>query len=498
VGEATGIAAPRRGERTIAAVRRTPVLLLQAAVLAAVVLPAAASAETARPSVAAELQRLETTGELEPAAAARYRDGDRRARATLKKLHGFRHAQLKAVIANLDAAAHGGRMIPSRLPALFLTLERNRAWWAAAPIPAPGQRMTFSGSLIVWQFYPGQGLQIQWLGTFGKANALWMAKGRDPELRDLLDEALSLATQRAGGIAFEYLFRFDGGRPPWVSGLAQGTALSALSRAAVRLKDTRYFDAARSALGIFRTPPPSGVRVATPAGAHYLQYSFAPSLHVVNGFTQALNGLHDFAALAHDAEGQQLFAAGEAQLRAELADFDTGAWSLYAKPGAESDLGYHRLLRDFLGALCDRLTEDVGRAAEGVPAGTQVGGTPAAPAAVPDPAPYCDAAERFTTDMRTKPVVTVAPQTLRAKASGSLRYTTNKVAIVTVMVTKGSRIVLQRSARLGYGEHVIAVRPARAGPHTVRVRAVDLAGNAAEATAALTVRPARKPRKARR
>jgi hypothetical protein len=355
--------------------------------------------------------------------------------------------------------------------------------------------MTFSGSLIVWQFYPGQGLQIQWLGTFGKANALWMAKGRDPELRRLLDEALGLATQRAGGIAFEYLFRFDGGRPPWVSGLAQGTALSALSRAAVRLKDTRYFDAARSALGIFRTAPPSGVRVTTPAGAHYLQYSFAPSLHVVNGFTQALNGLHDFAALAHDAEGQQLFAAGEAQLRTELPAFDTGAWSLYAKPGAESDLGYHRLLRDFLAALCDRLTEDVGRAAEGGPAGAQVGGTPAAPAAVADPALYCDAAERFTTDMSAKPVVTVAPQTLRAKASGSLRYTTNKVAIVTITIAKGSTVVLQRAARLGYGEHAIAVRPARSGPHTVRVRAVDLAGNAAEATAALTVRPARKARR---
>jgi len=473
--------------------------MLVATVLAVVLLPAGAvpAQAEAKRSVASELQRLQAAGTLDPALATRYRDAFTQARSTLKKLHGYRHAQLKAVIGNVDAAARGGRFIPSRLPATFLTLQRNRAWWAAAPVPAAGQRMTFSGSLIVWQFYPGQGLQIQWLGTFGKANALWNAKGRDPELRRLLDEALGLATQRAGGIAFEYLFRFDGGSPPWVSGLAQGTALSALSRAAVRLKDTRYFDAARSALGIFRTPPPSGVRVATPAGAHYLQYSYAQELHIVNGFTQALNGLHDFAALANDPDGEALFAAGEAQLRAELPGFDTGAWSLYAKPGVESDLGYHRLLRDFLRGLCDRLTGDVQRAGSGVPGTAPVGGTPAAPA-VPDPALYCDTAERFTADLTTKPVLTVdAPATLRAKAAGAVTFTTNKVAVVTVTVAKGSAVVLRRTARMGYGRHRIGVRPAHAGAHTVGVRAVDLAGNAAEATAALTVLPARKAPKSR-
>jgi hypothetical protein len=517
-GGATGIAAPRRRERTIAPVLRTPVglslrallgigrmrrtlamLLVAAALVAAAALGAGtAPAQARKPTVASELQRLQAAGTLDPALATRYRDAYRQSRTTLARLHGYRRAQLHGVIANVESAARGGLLIPSRLAGLFLTLQRNRAWWAAAPIPAAGQRMAFSGSLLVWQHYPGQGLQIQWLGTFGKANALWMAKGRDPELRHLLDEALGLATQRAGGIAFEYLFRFDGGRPPWVSGLAQATALSALSRAAVRLKDPRYFDAARSALGIFRTPPPSGVRVTTPAGAHYLQYSYAPELHVVNGFAQALNGLHDFAALAHDPEGQALFAAGEAQLRAELPAFDTGAWSLYAKPGAESGLGYHRLLRDFLRGLCDRLTDDVKRAGDGVPTTAQVGGTPAAPPAapaIPDPALYCDTAERFTMDLTTKPALTVTPPpTLRAKASGAVKFTTNKVATVTVTIAKGSTVVLQRTARLGYGRHQTGFRPAQAGPHTVRVRAVDLAGNAAEATGTLTVRPARKGR----
>ncbi len=456
--------------------------MLLAALLCAVFaapLPAVAKG----PTVRAELQRLQRAGELDAATADSYRKTYDSARTTLKKLSGFRRAQLKAVVANVDAAAAGGLFIPSRLPSVFLTLQRNRAWWAASPLPSAGQRVTFAPSQIVWQFYPGQGWQIQWLGTFGKANALWMVRTRDADLRRLLDEALGLATQRAGGIAFEYLFDFDGGRPPWVSGLAQGTGLSAFSRGAVRLKDTKYFDAARSALGIFKVAPPAGVLDKTTPGAHYLQYSYAPKLHIANGFTQALNGLHDFATLANDADGRAIFSAGEAELRVELPAFDTGAWSLYSRVGGdglESDLGYHKVLRDFLRGLCDRLT-----------GGTPAGSVGAAP--VPDPALYCDTAQRFTTDLITKPALTIAaPSALRAKAPGTVPFTLSKVSAVTMTAVRRGSVVLQRTARLGRGRHKVDLRPTKAGPLLVRVRAVDLAGNAGAAEVTVHVKPAAK------
>ena len=45
---------------------------------------------------------------------------------------------------------------------------------------------------------------------------------------------------------------------------------------------------------------------------------------------------------------------GDRAARREIPRYDTGAWSLYASGGAESDLGYHRLVRDFLQSLCER------------------------------------------------------------------------------------------------------------------------------------------------
>ncbi|MBW3654051.1 MAG: D-glucuronyl C5-epimerase family protein, partial [Actinobacteria bacterium] len=333
-----------------------------------------ARAAAAKRTVRGELARMLRAGAIDRATHDANRAIYSDALRLRGKLGGARRAALGAVLRNLEDVAASGSLTTSRLPALFETVARNRQWWSDGPLLRNGARVSFSGSRIVWQFYAGEGLQIQWLGTFGKANGLWQG-GYDASLRGLLDEALALAAQRAGGIAWEYLFRFNGGRPPWVSGLAQGTALQAYSRAAVRFGEPRYFEAARAGLGIFRQPPPSGVRVATRAGAHYLIYSFAPRLRVLNGFTQALNGLHDFAALANDDPGRALFAAGEAQLRGELAKYDTGGWSRYSLGGRDADVGYHTLARDFLRNLCQRMTEAAARAAQpaGVPA-TPAGG----------------------------------------------------------------------------------------------------------------------------
>jgi hypothetical protein len=429
------------------------------AALAVLLCPAAAGASPRGPTVPAALDALLAAGAIDPVHHDAWTQDYDDAKRTLKKLHHVRRRQLDAVLSNTRAIAAGGLLTPQRAPLVFATLTRNRRWWAASPLLRYGQRVMFTGSQLVWQYYPGQGIQVQWLGTFGRANGLFQSKTRDPELRALLDEALALAVPRAGGIAWESLFEFDHGKPPWVSGLSQGTAIQALSRAAARLQEPRYFEGARAALGIFRTPPPEGVRVDTPVGAHYLQYSFAPGLHILNGFIQALNGLYDFAAFANDPEGRALFAAGEAQARVEVPTFDTGAWSLY-QPGRESDLGYHKLLRDFLRGLCER---------------------------VPDPAIYCTEADKFTAYLRQPPVLALKSTSARLKKPSKVTFTLNKVSTVTVTLLRKGKPVLTRSARFGYGRHAFAYRPRKRGALAVRLRAVDLAGNAGVVTGRIAV-----------
>ena len=92
----------------------------------------------------------------------------------------------------------------------------------------------------MWEYYPGQGIEIQWLGTFGEANGYYLSGHENANLRQLLGEVIPLATKRAGGIAWEYMFHFDGGAPPWTSGLSQGTALQVLARAWSRFKEPAY------------------------------------------------------------------------------------------------------------------------------------------------------------------------------------------------------------------------------------------------------------------
>lgn len=389
---------------------------------------------------------------------------DRRARQLRRRLEGARHVAMAGVLADLDGIAARRQLLASRLPALLATLEANIRWWTTGPLLAPGQRVAFAGSDLVWQHYPGHGIQLQWLATFGKANALWKER-RNTRFEDLLAESLALAGRRGGGVAFEYLFAFDGGAPPWVSGLAQGTALTAFSRGSTRLHDPAWLEAARSALGIFRTPPPTGVAQPTPDGTHYLQYSFAPRLHILNGFIQSLNGLFDYATTADDAEARALFDAGAAEARAELPDYDTGGWSRYSN-FSDSSLSYHKLLRDFLLGLCKRLQRhDL------------------------DPQPFCAYGYRFAVDLTTPPELSFASSRARLRARRRARVVVrvDKPARLTLTIRRGS-FARSITASVSSGRHVLTWRPPRAGSYDYELSATDLAGNSASARSAARVR----------
>ena len=176
-----------------------------------------------------------------------------------------------------------------------------------------------------------------------------------------------------------------------------------MARSATRLqRQAEVFPIALRGLGIFQTAPPQGVRVESGNGAHYLQYSGEPRFFVLNGFIQSLVGLYDFAQLTGDATARELFDAGDLAAKQEVPTFDTGAWSLYSRGSIkkESDLGYHKLLRDFLAQLCKRTATEQ----------------------------YCSANQHFTEYLTVPPVVEVLPRTLEPRKAGKLRFKLSKIS----------------------------------------------------------------------
>jgi len=431
--------------------------------------PARAAAAARRRTVVGELKALRAAGAIDQATYAERRAAYEDARRTAGRLSGARRVELGAVVATLEDVAARGQLTASRLAPLFLTLERNREWWTRGPLLASGRRVGFAGSEIVWQYYPGAGIQIQVLGTFGKVNALWASR-QDAALSRAVDELLPLAAERAGGLAWEYYFPYRAGRAPWVSSLAQGTALQALARAASRLdRQAEIFPVTGRALAVFERTAPEGVRVRVGGGgAHYAQYSFEPSLRIINGFVQSLVGLYDYGRLADDDRARALYETGERRARRELPTYDTGAWSLYSRGSVqrESDLGYHTLLRDFLSSLCDRTQAET----------------------------YCGAVERFTGYLAEPPELQVRTRRLRGGGYRRVAVSLSKVSYVTLRIQRAGRLVHARYVgALSGGAHTLGwAVPRQAGAYTVELVARDLAGNAATVAAEVDVlRPRR-------
>jgi D-glucuronyl C5-epimerase C-terminus len=461
---------------------------------------AARTARSHGATVSAVLNTLAASGAITATQRASYLSAYVAAKRSYARIRGTRHTELGAVIANLQAIAASGLLSASRLPALILTLERNRAWWTTEPLLRNGERVSFPPSKIVWEYYAGQGLEIQWLGTFGAANGFYLSGHENSNLRRLLGEVIPLASERAGGIAWEYMFKFGGGKPPWTSGLSQGTAVQVLARAYSRFGEPAFLSAAKKALTIFQTAPPVGVRVETPAGAYYAQYTYAPSDRILNGFIQADVGLYDYAAISKDPLGLSLFTSGDAQARAMVPRYDTGAWSLYDQY-EESSLAYHELLAEFLKHLCERTRKGPPFIETPPPTTTtpETGGTGAPPGGTttsettPAPAPppqgiagddiYCTTATRFEEDLTTPPAIALLSRTLPTRARAGVRLSLSKIATVRLVVKRGGHVVWHNAATVRRGKpRLLWVTPSKAGAYSVTLTASDLAGNFQTAT----------------
>jgi hypothetical protein len=450
---------------------RAPAAALATALAAlAAALPATAGGARRPDAVRTTIDRALARGVIDAEQRGSYLRSYAAARRTLGALSGQRRAELGYVLDTMRSFARQKRLT-ARLRPMFLMLDRNREWWAKAGPPGSGARLTFNGSRVIFQYFPGKGLQLHPLANFGRLNGYWQGR-RNSDLRSLATDLVSLAVRRNGYLAWEYYFEFGGGRPPWVSGMAQGTAMQALARAGERLADPALTQVARRGLGAFGQRTPRGVRVPQSGGDWYALYSFAPRLYVLNGHLQAVNGLRTHAELSGDAAVRERFEAGDVAARARIGSFNTGAWSLYSRPswvpGPEASLNYHTLNRDFARNLCRGTKEQA----------------------------YCDAADAFTRHLKEDP--TLDPQ--RAVPSPAVggrgvrfRFRVSKIGRVGVVVRAGGRTYLSTSASFARGDRYIRwvpprLRTERTYDYTLYAR--DLAGNSSSTTGQLRVKAA--------
>ena len=144
-------------------VRDDPFLTLPA------ITPPPAAAASARPrahlsahrNAHSELARLRRIRAISAADYRRYLSSLDAGAATARRLSGTRADELNAVLANISQIAGAGQLWTSRLKVLVLTLDSNRRWWSTGPLLDYGERVEFSGSQLVWEYYPCEGIELQ-------------------------------------------------------------------------------------------------------------------------------------------------------------------------------------------------------------------------------------------------------------------------------------------------------------------------------------------------
>jgi D-glucuronyl C5-epimerase-like protein len=432
-------------------------------------------------SVAGALRYALLTEHISPETHARLTRDYEEARRSARRLTGPRASELWYVVGVVDSLAAEHLLTPGRLKPAFLVLHRNEEFWTHDPFPVPSQRVTFNGDPAVFQYYPGRGMQLQPLASWGKVN--WLAgkcandnafaRKRTPcpvgRLRRTVDRLLSLASPRGDFLTWEHYFSWGGGTPPWISGMTQATAVSALARAARALDEPRWRRAAHRALGAFTTPPPVGVD----GGDHYLMYSFSPTLRVFNGELQAVSGIGQMAAMyPSDRLAARLFRRGERTARGMIHLSDTGAWSLYSLAGREATLGYHQLIEGFFADMCSRTLRRI----------------------------YCAARDRFARYEREPTRIAIAPlRKLRARHLASVNFSISKISSVSVRVWSKHRVTFSRDLELAHGAHSLLWAPPSRGRFRIRITAQGPSGPLGVTTRKVrVVLPKPKPKKKRK
>jgi hypothetical protein len=394
------------------------------------------------------IARAQSLGRIDDAEAAEYRSDAAAAQNVLPKLPSSRHRNLAAVVHQVAGFWKGYDSPRGRT--LFEMLSFNTRWFASHWDQKPGKDVVDSTDGTWYRAFPGIGFQFHPLENFGKLNNL-VAQKNLSRAEQLAQALMDRSVVRAGGLAWEYYFRFESGQPPWISGMAQAVAAQALAGAGTLLGDPALISASQR---VYRTVPSLTRSVQT--GPWIRLYAFNDAA-VLNAQLQTIVSLQDYVNRTGDQAAADLASRLQAAAVGLLPRFDTGYWSLYSLGGGEAPLDYHQYVVRLLTILTKR-TQD------------------------PTLSTY---AKRFGDDLHEPPLVKAgpAPGVIYPWPQDGYR----DYARYSFWVSKRSTVRLQvqqagTPIAVSRGWHTLNWSPGRIAPdvYTPTLHAVDVAGNASD------------------
>ena len=319
------------------------------AAVIALVAPGVASATSAHDATLARRGIAHAVKQrwVKPADAQRYRASVTRALTDISRLPRLRADVIASQLSQV--APFSSSYTSPRALALFSQLEMNLSYFETNPLPST--RLDVAGDDgVVYRWFPRLGLEFHPLANFGALNN--DAASSDVEAtRMLADALLARAIPRSGRLIWEYQFRFEGGRPPWASGMAQAVAAQALARASALLEDTTL---ATAAVRAFASVPP--FLLTLPSGPWIRLYGFNGQI-VLNAQLQAILSLLEYAQRSEDPDAAALAQRLDTTAQALFSRFDTGDWSRYQLGGAYATREYQKFVTDLLAKLARQTQE---------------------------------------------------------------------------------------------------------------------------------------------
>ncbi|HID95731.1 MAG TPA: hypothetical protein EYP53_06715 [Candidatus Latescibacteria bacterium] len=153
--------------------------------------------------------------------------------------------------------------------------------------------------------------------------------------------------KKVGVWIYDYEDTYSGASPPWISGMAQGQAISVLLRAHALVNDERYLEAACLAFEPFQIDlREGGVRSFDFGGLIFFEETPSdPPCHVLNGFIYSIIGIRELYDHTGDRTALALFNQAITTLERVLPLYDLGFWSSYDLPSRgfknPASLWYH-------------------------------------------------------------------------------------------------------------------------------------------------------------